>query len=120
MSTIRMFRINGHDPVGREGKGLEFFYKVFYKVGVEEEERRRVLCNLCIDDDGIFYYRAKSSILSPGENKRTRTTYNCYLSMEELKDLFEALIKAGLDYESDDVKRFHISRNRNTVIIEAK
>jgi hypothetical protein len=110
-----MFRINGHDPVGKEGKGLEFFYKV----GVEEEGRR-VLCNLCIDDDGIFYYRAKSSILSPGENKRTRTTYNCYLSMEELKDLFEALIKAGLDYESDDVRRFHISRKRNTVIIEAK
>jgi len=105
MAKIRMFRVNSGDVVT---KGMEFYYKI-------EDDEGKVLCNLCIGDDGISYYRPKSRILSRDENKRTRATADGYITMEELTHLFEALKIAHLDSEGAD---YQITRQRNKVVIE--
>jgi len=104
MSTIRKYRVDGHNSP-------EFYYKI-------QDNNGRVIFNLCLDEEGVYFYKARSSILSSGENQGTRQSYDGYLSMEELKDLFDALKKAGLNFESEDVRRFRIRKQRNTVVIE--
>jgi hypothetical protein len=109
MSKIKTFRINAFDTVTDD---IEFYCKI-------KDEEERVLCNLCIADGGIYYYRKGSQILTPSEKETNRKTYDASLSMEDLKDIFEALIKAGLTHESEDEKKLHIKRQGKCVIIAA-
>lgn len=89
MSKIQRFRVNAYDPVTDE---IEVYCKI-------EDDDGYVLGNLCIAGDGIYYYRAKSRILTRNENANARTTPNSFIAMEDLMALFEALIKAGLSEE---------------------
>jgi hypothetical protein len=105
MSNIKMFRVNAYDPVTH---GVEVYCKI-------EDADGYILGNLCIADDGIYYYRAKSRILTRNENANARFTANGFISMENLKALFEALIKAGLSTEEIT---FTARKKGNTVTIE--
>jgi len=106
MSTIRMYRVNGFDITD----STEFYFKI----GNED----RLLCSFCVADESIYYYRRGSKIISPKENARTRYTTDGFLSMEDLKDLFEMLRRADLaSFEGG--KNLKISRHGKKVIIEA-
>jgi hypothetical protein len=82
MSKIRMFRVNGNDIC----RNTEFYFKV-------ENDSRHVICDLCVADDGIHYFRDGSQILSPEENERTRSTPDFFVRMEDLEVLFEKLMQ---------------------------
>jgi hypothetical protein len=110
MSKIKAFRVNAFDTVTDE---VEFYCKI-------KDEEERVLCNLCIADGGIYYYRTGSHILTPNEKAQTRSSYDGSLSMDTLKTLFEALIKAGLTSEFEDSTKLHIMRQGKRVIIEVR
>ena len=109
MSEIRYFRLNGYDLINSP----EFYVRV-------DDDNGRAICKLAIDNDGLFYYRPKSQILSDGENEGTRNTPHYYLSMEELKELFEALIKTGLPDNKNQPKRFSIKARGKEVTIRHK
>ena len=84
MSTIRKYRVNGFDITD----STEFYFKI-------GKEDRLLLCSFCVADEGIYYSQARGSkIISPKENARTRYTTDGFLSMEDLKDLFEMLRRA--------------------------
>jgi uncharacterized protein YjhX (UPF0386 family) len=107
-----MFRLNAFDPVtGKER--FEFYFK---PEEIDEKDRRSVICNFCAADEGLYYYRTQSRILTPKENKYTRNTFDGFMSMETLKNLFEMLKKAHLvEYEGAS---FKITRKGKQVIIE--
>ena len=109
MSKIKAFRINAFDTVTNE---IEFYCKI-------NDEEEKVLCNICIANDGIYYYRKGSQILTPSEKEANRNTYDASISMEDLKDIFEELIKAKFIYESDSAKKLSVKRKGKQVIIEA-
>lgn len=113
MSKIRSFRINGEDNVA---KGIEFYFKA------ENENDGRMICNFCVADDGIWYYRTGSKILSRKENRSSRNSADGFISMETLNQLFEALRKAGLGwYEyAEENPRFAVTRSRKQIILEPK
>ena len=102
-----MFRVNAYDPVTY---GIEVYYKI-------EDDNGHVLCNLCVADDGIYYYKAKSRILTRNENANARFTSNGFIPMEELATLFEALTRAGL---SSEKLKFTARRKGSTVTIEKR
>jgi hypothetical protein len=54
------------------------------------------LFNLGIAEDGLYYYRADSSLLTDDEDEKSTSSYISYVTMEDVKLLFEALVKAGL------------------------
>ena len=110
MSKLRMFRINGFDNVTNS---IEFYFKA------DREIDNSLICNFCVGDEGIFYYRKGSKILSRRENVNARSTPDGFISMEDLGDLFEALKKAGLAfYEKGCEKQLKITRQGKKVIIE--
>ncbi|OQY98853.1 MAG: hypothetical protein B6D41_01990 [Chloroflexi bacterium UTCFX4] len=105
-----MFRINGFDNIT---DSIEFYFKA------DREDERSLICNFCVADDGIYYYRKGSQILSPKENRNTRNTPHGFISMEDLGSLFEALRKAKLhDFENENEKHLKITRHGRKVIIE--
>lgn len=106
MSCIRKYRVNAGDLVSTS----EFYFKV-------EGHGGKMLCNFCVGDDGVYYYRAKSQILSPKENRKTRNTFDGFISMENLTQLFEALRKAQLGTAAEN-GALRIRRERRSVIIE--
>lgn len=107
MSSIVTFRINGYDnSINKDS--VEFFLKI-----VDDDDK--VLCNFSIRDDGIYYYRPRSSILSPTESDQSRATDNGFLSMENLKDLFETMAAADLDPRK---KLLEIKTNKNKLEIK--
>ncbi len=106
MSTIRKYRVNGFDITD----STEFYFKI-------GKEDRLLLCSFCVADEGIYYYRRGSKIISPKENTRTRYTTDGFLSMEDLKDLFEMLRRADLTRPEGE-KNLKISRHGKKVIIE--
>jgi len=107
MSEIRKFRVNGFDT---DSNSTEFYFKV-------DQDNGLLLCTFCIADDGLYYYRARSKILSPKENANARETFDGFISMEDLKDLFEMLRKAKLVFQSEREK-FKLSRQGRKVNIE--
>lgn len=108
MSYIRKYRVNSGDIVSTSG----FYFKV-------EGGGGKMLCNLCVGNAGIYYYRAKSQILSPKESKKTRDTYDGFISMENLTQLFVELQEAQLGTATER-GTLKIKRERRSVIIEAE
>jgi hypothetical protein len=107
-----MFRINGFDNVT---DSIEFYFKA------DREADDSLICNFCVADEGIFYYRKGSKILSHRENANARYTPDGFVSMEDLGDLFEALKKAKLAfYNEGREKQLKITRQGKKVIIEAE
>jgi hypothetical protein len=101
-----MFRVNHADVTD----STDFYFKV-------ERDDGKLLCNFCMADDGLFYYRAKSQILSPKENWKSRDSYDGFLSMENLRDIFEAIKKADLgDYAEES--KLAVKKQRRLVTIE--
>ena len=110
MSQIRMFRINGFDNVT---DSIEFYFKA------DRESNGKLICNFCVSDEGIFYYRKGSKILTGKENANARYTHDGFISMADLGDLFEKLAKAGLAYyEEGKEKKWKITRQGKKVTIE--
>ena len=107
MSAISKFRVNGFDT---EKKSTEFYFKV-------QATDAKLLCNFCVADEGVYYYRINSRIMTPGENKKTRGTVDGFISMENLKELFEMLITAKL-HGIDKLKGLKFKKQGKTVIIE--
>ncbi len=106
MSAIRKYRVNGRDITDN----IEVYFKVAQEDGL-------LLCNLCVTDEGIYYYRAGSKILSPKENANARDSDDGFISMEDLKDLFEMLRKAKL-FTDEEGKHLKITKQGRKVIIE--
>jgi hypothetical protein len=112
MSRIRMFRVNGYDNTT---DGVEFYFKV------EGEADGSLLGTLVVADEGIFYYRKHSKILTDKENANARFTPDGFISMHDSVTLFEKLTKAGLaSYEEGSERRLEITKARASkrVIIE--
>ena len=110
MPLIQKFRIDNERP---EKDWLEFYIKI-------NNDSGQKLLNLCVAGDGLYYYRPGSQILSPKENRKTRNTYDGYLSMAKVKEIFEKLAKAGWtrrDEENGEVK-IRASQKGNKVILE--
>lgn len=110
MSKIGAFRINGYDNGIRES--VEFYFKAHRK-------DNSLICNFCVADEGIYFYRKGSKILTRNETDRARWTVDGFISMDDLCDLFEALKKAGLHrFEDEREKKLSIRRKGRQVIIE--
>ena len=107
MSAMRRFRISGDDRI----KGASFYCEV-------EDNNEDALCKLCIDGEGIYYYRPRSHILTPNENEGTIDSFDSFISMEELQKLFEVLTKVGYVYDQEEAYRFKISKQGKKIIIE--
>jgi len=103
-----MFRVNGYDNFSGE-ENIEFYFKV-------EDDGGYVLCNLCIDNDGIYYYPPKARVLTDKEHKTKHTKYQ-FLSMEDLNVLFETLKETDWFGSGDDVE-LDIYEDGSKVIIE--
>ncbi len=56
-------------------------------------------------------------MLTRYETDEALRSYDCYITMEELVELFEALMSSGLHVDSQEVKRFKAKRNGRTVVI---
>jgi hypothetical protein len=109
MSQIRNFRINGFDNVTNR---VEFYFKA-------DRQDGSLICNFCVDDDGVHCYAKGSRILTPKENKNTRSTVTALIAMEDLAELFKALRKAGLHgWANDGDRHLKITRRGKKVIIE--
>jgi len=93
MSSILKFRVNGYDDIA--GDGIEFYFKI-------GDDNEKVMFNLCIGDDGIYYYPKGAQILAPNENENTISNYKM-ISMKKLKELFEALRKCDWFGNGEDV-----------------
>jgi hypothetical protein len=105
-----MFRINGFDSVT---KSIEFYFKA------DRESDDKLICNFCVADQGIFYYRKGSKILTGKETDRARYSHDGFISMEDLGELFEELGKAGLsNFEPEVEKQWKITRKGKRVAIE--
>ncbi len=110
MSAILKYRVN-HADITDNSDGTEFYLKI-------DQEDGSHLCNFCISDVGIYYYKPRSKILSPKETARARRSTDSYISMEDLKDLLEVLRQARLvTYEEG--KSLKITRQGRKVILEA-
>lgn len=107
MSAMRRFRINGDDRF----HGASFYCEV-------EDDNKKTICKLCIDGEGIYYYRSHSQVLTPKENEETRASFDSFISMEELKKLFEILKKVGYVYDQEEAYRFNISKQGKKIMIE--
>lgn len=95
MSEIKMFRINGWDSVaGKEN--IEFYFKI------ADDSDGKIMFNLVVGGDGIYYYPRKSQILSPEENENTRENYKM-ISMPNLQKIFEALKECKWFGKGEDV-----------------
>lgn len=106
MSTIRAYRVNGRDIMD----STEFYFKI-------AKEDELLLCNFAVADEGIYYYKARSRILTLKENARTRDSTDGFISMEDLKDLFEMLRKVKL-ITSEKGTNLKITKQGRKVIIE--
>ncbi len=107
MSTIKIFQANAYDPVSC---GVESYYNI-------KGDNGYALCKLCVADRGIYYYRARSHILTNRENDSTLSSWDGFISMEDLCDLFEVLDKVGLaSFEGG--KRLKIRQQGKKVSIE--
>jgi hypothetical protein len=104
MSTIRYYRLDGY-------KSPSFYVK--YK-----DSSNHILGTLCLDDKGVYYYRTKSQVLSPQENDGTLDSYDAHLTVEEMIDLFEALIDAGIKELPDVTRRLAAVRKGKKVTLE--
>ena len=88
MSTIRMFRVNAYDNVAGPD-GVEIYFKV-------DDDEGNLLGTFCVAGDGLYYYRAGSSVMTPGESESTRNTWNGYFPMADLGHLLEAVSQLAL------------------------
>ena len=105
-----MFRINGFDNVTN---GIEFFFKA------TRDSDNSLICNFSVEERGIFFYRKGSKILTTKESPSARNSYDGFISMEDLANLFAALAKAGLAYyNSEEESTLEISRKGKKVLIE--
>ncbi len=111
MSEIEMFRVNYGDNV--TGNGVEFYFRA------QTESDRRQICNFCVSEEGIFYYRKGSRIFTPGEDDDTRSTPDGFIAMEDLCNMFEELRRANLHrYEEGIETKLKGSAKGRKVIIE--
>lgn len=104
MSRLRTFRIDGY----RLDRGeTEFLVKI-------EDGDGRLMGTFDMAGDGIFYYRPGSQIMTDKENENTMATYDGFISFENLKDIFEALIEYGWNR---DVSTIGIEKRDNSIIL---
>jgi hypothetical protein len=66
MSSIQVFRLNGYDPYA-EGR-LEFYCKV-------QNDKKHVMCNFCLSDDGLYHYPKGAHILTKNEHETENIEY---------------------------------------------
>ena len=109
---VQRFRIDNDKP---EKDRLEFYAKI-------NNENGGKLLNLCLSGEGIYYYKPGSQILSPKESGKTRDTYDSYLSMQEIKELFDKLAKAGWSRKAEQNEEISlvIAQKGNKVILEIR
>ena len=110
MPLIPKFRINNYRA---DKDDLDFYVKV-------NSGNNNKLLNLCISGDGIYYYKPGSQILTPKENRRTRNTYDGYLTMPVVKEIFEKLAKAGWTRKAEEEGevRLEVKQTGNKITIE--
>lgn len=79
MSRFKSFRIGSNLFDDNE---IEFYFKV-------KNDQGYILGNFLLAEDGLYYYRRGSHVLTPQENEQTRSTYDGFISFEELKEQFD-------------------------------
>jgi hypothetical protein len=87
----------------------DFYFKV-------EDDNQEVVGDFRVADEGIYYYRKGSRILSPDENDKSRDSDNGFISMEDLVHLFETFIEAGVVVDTVG-QQLEICRQRRSVVI---
>ena len=106
MSRISKFRVNAYD----NKKSAKFYLRVRTDDG-------HLLCTFSVENRGLSYFRKGEWVLTPKANTRTLKTPHGFISMEELKSLFEELRKAKL-YEGNKSKGLSFKREGDSVIIK--
>jgi hypothetical protein len=107
MSKIRSFRIDKN----LFGRGVtEFYFKI-------EDSNDHLIGNFAVAEDGIYYYRIGSQILTRQENDQTLATYEGFMSFEKLKELFEKLLEIGWTLDHGDDSLVKIERRGSKIII---
>ena len=107
MARIKSYRMDGYRIDVDEP---EFYLKL-------ERDNGGNLMNVGVDGEGIYYYRRGSQILTPKENSRTRSTYDGFMSMEVLRDVFECLRKIGWRRSKEDDQHLRVSIGRGAVTL---
>lgn len=108
MAKIKTYRVDGNRVKKDEP---EFYFKLC-------NENDLKLMNLAIGGDGLYYYKPGSQILTPKENNKTLNTYDGYLTMEQVKALFESLRKIGWSRNKEDNQNIKINVEKKKIVIE--
>jgi hypothetical protein len=104
MSRLRTFRIDGYNLDKAE---TEFLAKI-------EGDDAYLMGTFDMTGEGLFYYRPKSKIMTEHENENSRATYDGFISFENIKDIFEKLLKSGWDRDRNVIS---VSEKNNTIIL---
>ena len=110
MSWIERHTVNVY-----KAKGVAAYFKV-RKGNIKQDGG--ALFKLAVDNDGIYYYGKYAHVLTDAEKDSTLKSYYAFISMEDLQEVFEALMKAGLHRRSAKSGRVTARRVRRTVVIE--
>jgi hypothetical protein len=101
MGGLRAYR-TGWNLNGSQS--TEFYFKV-------ENDGGRVIGTFLVDEDGLYYYKPKSSILTPSESGGTQNTYDGYISFRDLSKIMNGL-------NADDDKKLKIRCKKSQVLIQ--
>ena len=99
MSSFRQFRVDRD-----ENGNVEFLFKL-------NNDDGEVLCNLCVAEDGIYYYPRNSRVFSSAEAEFK------YISMKNIHELFDKIKKCEWFGDGTCLK-LSISVEKNKIIIQ--
>jgi hypothetical protein len=100
MSRLRGYRTGSN----LNGSGrTEFYFKV-------ENDSGKLIGTFLVDENGLYFYKPKSFILTPNENEDTLCSYNGFISFKDLAKIMDGL-------NANDDKQLKIKCNKSMVSI---
>jgi hypothetical protein len=105
MSGFRSFQ------VWSDTSGTEFYFKI-------EDDENHVLCDFRFDKKGLYYYTRKSQVLSEKEKPSTLESWDSFLSLEKLYDLFQKLHEIGCIFPERDDSSLNIKKDISKITIK--
>jgi len=90
---------------------IEFYFKI-------EDDKGHIMCDFCVSEEGLYYYRRKSQVLSPREHKGTVGSWDGFLSFDKLNQLFKKLEDIGCSFRDGDDTSLKIRKSGSRIILE--
>jgi len=107
VSTFNKFRVSKN--LFDDG-AIEFYFKI-------QDDEGHVICDFCVSEDGLYYYRRKSLVLSPKEHKGTVGSWDGFLSFEKLDQLFKKLEETGCSFRDGNDSPLSIKEEGSRIIL---